>query len=171
MPALTPDFTIQKLDFNGQVVYAYPGRLLARTPGAVVLEAFFDRADRLELGYTVFERGDRFVEYFYADRWYNLFEVYAVGSGALRGWYANLARPAQIEDGQVSAVDLALDVWIAPEGEGRILDEAEFAALPLTPAEAQAVQAACAELLGLAARRAGPFAKIKAPLQSEEGLS
>jgi hypothetical protein len=165
-----PTLTIRKLDLAGHETYAYPGTLVARTPQGIVLEAFFSRADRLDLGYTVFERGDRFVEYFYADRWYNIFEVYAVGTGALRGWYCNLARPAQIEDHRVNAVDLALDVWIAPDGESRILDETEFAALPLAPDEVRAVRAACAELLSLAARHAGPFVKIKAPLQAEEGL-
>jgi hypothetical protein len=163
------DITVHKLDLNSRSVYSYPGTVLARTATALSLEAFFTRSARLDLGYTVFEAGDRFVEHFYADRWYNIFEVYAVGTGRLRGWYCNLTRPALIEAGQVSAVDLGLDVWVGRDGQARVLDEAEFAALPLSPEEVRAVRAACAELLELAAHRAGPFEKIDPPRLADEG--
>ena len=156
---MTASITIRKLDLAGQEVYAYPGQVLERTATSVTLEAFFSRYDRLELGYTVFERGDRFVEHFYTDRLYNVFEIYAVGTNTLRGWYCNLTRPAVVEDRQISAVDLALDVWVEADGRAQVLDEAEFAALPLAPQEISAVRAACAELLDLAARQAGPFAR------------
>ena len=59
------------------------------------LEAFFDRDD-MELGYTVFKRGDRFVETYYDDRWYNVFAVYDRDDGGLMGWYCNICRPAVI---------------------------------------------------------------------------
>ncbi len=152
-----PDFTIRKLDLSGREVFSYRGTVLERPPTSVIVEAFFSRYDRLDLGYTVFERGDRFVEHFFADRWYNIFEVYAAKSQGLRGWYCNLTRPAIIRDHEVSAVDLALDVWVDPLGQAQVLDEAEFAALPLSADEARAVRAACAELLRLAGDRAEPF--------------
>ncbi len=152
-----PDFTIRKLDLSGREVFSYRGTVLERTATSVTVEAFFSRYDRLDLGYTVFERGDRFVEHFFADRWYNIFEVYAVDGQGLRGWYCNLTRPAIIRDHEVSAVDLALDVWVDPLGQAQVLDEAEFAALPLSADESRTVRAACAELLRLAADRADPF--------------
>ena len=149
---------VRKLGLDGSETFAYTGTLLERTPTSVTLEARFERSDRLELGYTVFERGDRFVEHFYSDRGYNVFAVYAVGSGALRGWYCNITRPAVIEAERVSAVDLALDLWVTPDGSSVVLDEAEFAALGLPPAESEAARAALAELQSLARRREGPFA-------------
>jgi uncharacterized protein len=152
-----PTITIRKLDHTGREVFAYPGTVLERTATSVTVEAFFNRYDRLDLGYTVFERGDRFVESFFTDRWYNIFEIYAVGSQTLRGWYCNLTRPAIIHDHEVSAVDLALDVWVDAAGQALVLDEAEFAALPLPADEVDIVRAACAELLAQAAQRAGPF--------------
>jgi hypothetical protein len=152
-----PDFTIRKLDHTGREVFSYPGTVLERTATSVTVEAFFSRYDRLDLGYTVFERGDRFVEYFFTDRWYNIFEIYAARDQRLRGWYCNLTRPAVIHDHEVSAVDLALDVWVDPLGQAQVLDEAEFAALPLSAEENRAVRTACAELLRLAAEHAGPF--------------
>jgi hypothetical protein len=148
---------IRKLDLDGREVFSYPGALLARTENSVTVEAFFERYERLDLGYTVFERGDRFVERFYADRWYNVFEVYSAGTGRLRGWYCNIARPARITAEQVSQVDLALDVWVNPDGSALVLDEDEFAALPLTPEEREAARAAAAEIQALAAQRRAPF--------------
>ena len=154
---MTPDgIIVRKLDTAGDEKIRYPGRVLERTASAVVLEAFFSR-ERMELGFVTLKPGDRFVEYFYADRWYNVFVIYDVDNGRLKGWYCNVTRPAIIADGQVSAVDLALDLWIAPDGSARVLDEDEFAALPLAPEETAAARAALDELRALAAAHAGPF--------------
>ncbi|MBI3360563.1 MAG: DUF402 domain-containing protein, partial [Chloroflexi bacterium] len=106
---MTP-ITIHKLNLAGEEVFAYSGEVVSRTPTSVVVEAYFTRNDRFDLGYTVFERGDRFVEYFFTDRWYNIFDVHAAGTDELRGWYCNVTRPAVCTDGSVRAVDLALDV-------------------------------------------------------------
>ena len=156
-------FGVRKLDLDGREIFAYHGRLLTRTPQSVVLEARFERYDRLDLGCTVFERGDRFVEFFYADRWYNVFAVYAAGSGALRGWYCNITRPALIEADQVSSIDLALDLWVNPDGSTVVLDEGEFTALALPAADRAAAHAALRELQQLAARQAWPFDTNKKP--------
>jgi len=158
------DWIIRKLDLDGRETFRYAAsRVLDRTATSITLEAFFTRYDRLDLGYTVFERGDRFIEHFYADRWYNVFEVRAAGSDALRGWYCNIARPARLAEGEVAQVDLALDVWVNPDGSALVLDEAEFAALALSPEEAASARAAVDEIRTLAADRAGPFAGAQAP--------
>jgi predicted RNA-binding protein associated with RNAse of E/G family len=130
--------------------------VLGRTASAVVLEAFFSR-ERMELGFVTLKPGDRFMEYFYADRWYNVFVIYDVDNGRLKGWYCNVTRPAIIADREVSAVDLALDLWIASDGSALVLDEDEFAALPLAPEEKATARAALDELRALAAAHAGPF--------------
>lgn len=148
---------VRKLNLDEEEKIRYPGRVLERTASAVVLEAFFSR-ERMELGFVTLKPGDRFVEYFYADRWYNVFVIYDVDNGRLKGWYCNVTRPTIIADGQVSAVDLALDLWIAPDGSVLVLDEDEFAALPLAPEETAAARAALDELRALAAAHAGPFA-------------
>jgi hypothetical protein len=152
------EIIVRKLNAAGEETYRWTGRVLARTDNSVVVEAFFARYDRLDLGYTIFERGDRFVEHFYSDRWYNVFAIHAAGSDVLRGWYCNLTRPARFTDSEITHEDLALDVWVDADGRARVLDEEEFAALPLSEAEREAARAALAELLDLASQRAGPFA-------------
>ncbi len=148
-------FTSRKLDHAGRQVIAYPGRVLRRDDRAIVLRTGWDRPP-MDLGYIVLEPGDRWTEYFYADRWYNIFEIRA-SDGRLKGWYCNVTRPACIGADEVAAEDLALDLWVAPDGETRVLDEDEFAALPLPPAEREAAQKALAELQAMVARKAAPF--------------
>ena len=95
---------------------------------------------------------DSDLETFYRDRWYNVFAVYDRDDGVLKGWYCNVTRPATITDAAVSSDDLALDVWVSPAGDVTVLDEDEFAALPLPPADRTAARAALAQLLALAGR-------------------
>ena len=121
---------VYKLDAYGNLVWQYPARLLDRQPYYVRLEAYFDRED-MDLGYTVLRWGDRFVEYFYTDRWYNVFAVYGGENGRFKGWYCNICRPAVITDNSVSCAELALDLWVAPNGGMLVLDEDEFAALDI----------------------------------------
>jgi len=147
--------TIRKLGHAGRQVTAYPGRVLWHNDHAIVLRTGWDRAP-LDMGFVVLEPGDRWTEYFYADRWYNIFEICA-SDGRLKGWYCNITRPAHISADEVAAEDLALDLWVAPDGEMQVLDEDEFTALPLTPAERDAAQKALAELQEMVAQRAAPF--------------
>ena len=147
--------TIRKLDYAGHEVTVYPGWVLRRKDHAIVLRTFWNRAP-LDVGYVVLEPGDRWTEYFYADRWYNIFEIRA-SDGRLKGWYCNVTRPARISAGEVVWEDLALDLWVAPDGETLVLDEDEFAALPLTPADCEAAQQALAELQEMVAQKAAPF--------------
>ena len=147
--------TVYKLDLDENVVFSWPGRVLVRTDSAIVIEAFFDRYERLDLGYTVFERGDRFVEYFYGDRWYSVFAVH--GAGGFKGWYCNVNRPAQIDATTIYTVDLALDLWVWPNRTWRVLDEDEFEALALDAAERAAAVAALAELQALVRAGSEPF--------------
>jgi protein associated with RNAse G/E len=115
------------------VTYEYEGTLLSQDEHSIVLEALFDRADMPFMD-VVFKTGDRFVEYYYTDRWYNIFAVYDRDDGRLKGWYCNVGKPAVFEAGVVSYVDLALDLWVSTTGQQTVLDEDEFEALELDEA-------------------------------------
>jgi protein associated with RNAse G/E len=121
---------VQKKNPAGEVMYEYEGRLLRHDEHTIVLEALFDRADMPFMD-VVFRRGDRFVEYYYTDRWYNIFVIHDGEGGNVKGWYCNIGRPAIFEDGTVSYIDLALDLWVSVGGEQTVLDEDEFEALDL----------------------------------------
>ncbi len=148
-------FIVHKLNHLGEEKIAWPGRVLARTDNAIVLEATFTHGP-LDLGYVVLKPGDRFIEHYFFDRWYNIFEIYDVDDGAFKGWYCNVTRPARLEADDLSAEDLALDVFARPGGAALALDEDEFAALPLAEEDARQARAALRELLRLAAEGALP---------------
>ena len=147
--------TIHKLDHRGQEVLAYPGRVIRRTETELVVQTGWDRP-AMELGYVTLEPGDRWREFFFRDRWYNVFEI-RTSDLRLKGWYCNITRPASITPTQVAAEDLALDLWVAPDGSSQVLDEDEFAALPLPPQERIAAKQALADLLAMVAQRVPPF--------------
>lgn len=121
---------VQKKNPNGEVTYQYEGVLLKRDENSITLEALFDRQDMPFMD-IVLKKGDRFVEHYYTDRWYNIFAVYDRDNGKLKGWYCNVGKPAVIDDSLVSYVDLALDLWISANGEQTVLDEDEFEKLDL----------------------------------------
>jgi len=121
---------VQKKNPAGEVTYEYEGVLLSRNEDSVTLEALFDRADMPFMD-VVFKTGDRFVEYYYADHWYNIFAIHDRDSEKIKGWYCNIGKPAVFEDGIVSYIDLALDLWVAIDGKQTVLDEDEFEELKL----------------------------------------
>lgn len=121
---------VQKKNPAGEVTYEYEGELLNRDANSITLEALFDRADMPFMD-VVFKTGDRFIEYYYTDRWYNIFVIQDRDNEKIKGWYCNIGKPAVIEDGIVSYVDLALDLWVSIDGKQTVLDEDEFEALEL----------------------------------------
>ncbi len=81
---------------------------------------------------TIIRTGDRFIETYFTERWYNVFEIHDREDDRLKGWYCNIGRPAVMEsENTISYVDLALDLWVAPDGSQTVLDEDEFDALDL----------------------------------------
>jgi len=133
--------TVLKRDLNGEIVWQYEGRILKRGVNFVLLEAFFNRDDMPFMD-VVLKRDDRFVEKFYTDRWYNVFEIYDRDDGKFKGWYCNVGYPAVLDADSVSYIDLALDLWVAVDGKQTVLDEDEFLELQIdVRTRAQAVAA------------------------------
>jgi len=77
--------TVHKLDETGREVWYYHGVVLDRTTTSLTLEAHFDRQD-LDFHGMLLRRGDRFVETYYSDRWYNVFAIYDVDDDHHKCW-------------------------------------------------------------------------------------
>ena len=137
--------TVIKRNDRGQETWRYQGRRLEQADGRLVLEAFFDREEMWLQG-MLLSKGDRFIETYYTDRWYNIFEIHARDDDSLRGWYCNISRPAEIEGDTISWVDLALDLLVFPDRRQVVLDEDEFARLEISPEERRQAQATLVEL-------------------------
>lgn len=123
---------IIKLNHLGQETWRYSGKVLKQTSSLIVLEAFFDREETL-VADLVLMRGDRFIEYYYNDRWYNIYEIQDLTHHHIKGWYCNISYPAVFSTRSVTYQDLALDLLVYPAGKQVVLDEDEFETLPLSP--------------------------------------
>lgn len=151
--------TIIKLGPQGEEKIRYTGEIVERVDKHVVISASWTMGMK-DLGYARFEPGDRFVEYYYEDRWFNIFEI--ASSGDIRkGWYCNITEPAQIYDERIEQIDLFLDVWVKPTGETLILDEDEFeAATTMSEDQKVGAQKGLQNLLQWVQERQKPFDTI-----------
>lgn len=134
--------TVRKRDETGRVTWEYSGTLLERGDGYVRLEARFNRPDMPFQG-ILLKLNDRFVETFYTDRWYNIFEIHDREDDALKGWYCNIGHPAVWDSPEaISYKDLYIDLWVTPAGLQTVLDEDEFEQARLdAPTRERALQA------------------------------
>ena len=144
--------TVIKLNIQKQETFRYSGQVLARYLDSVVLEAFFNRPDLPFHGITM-ANGDRFIEIYYRQRWYNILEIHDRQDDHLKGWYCNVTMPARITLKQVAYIDLALDLLVFPDGKQLVLDECEFSALEVDKRTREKAFTALKELQDLAAAK------------------
>jgi spermidine/putrescine transport system ATP-binding protein len=139
-----------------QCLSGHTGMLLRRESNILVLEARFQLQDLPFMG-IVIRTEDRFIETYFTDRWYNIFEIHDRDDDHLKGWYCNIGKPMVMEsENKISYVDLALDLWVAQDGTQTVLDADEFAALDLDAQTKSKAQAALKELRGLFLDKKGP---------------
>jgi len=136
--------TVIKQDPSGHETWRYDGQVLTRREDEIVIEAFFDRED-IDFHGICLCRGDRFVETYYTNRWYNIYEIFDA-AGHRKGWYCNVTTPAEINMKHIAYRDLALDLLVFPNGRQLILDEDEFAALEIPTDWRKAARQALSEL-------------------------
>ena len=117
--------TVIKLSPQREEKIRYTGHIVEHLTHRVVLQASWTLPMR-DLGYTRFEPQDQFREYYYTDRWFNIFAI-SSAIGMHKGWYCNITEPAQLDRDYIQQVDLLLDVWVNPAGKPLLLDEDEFA--------------------------------------------
>ncbi len=119
--------TVHKLNSKREETWRYTGQELRRTEKGLLIEAYFNRDDT-PFHNLILKRNDRFVEAYFFDRWYNIFEMYDRDDGSLKGWYCNVTTPAELHESDIRYVDLALDLLVYPDGRQLTLDEDEFEA-------------------------------------------
>ena len=153
--------TVCKIDYVTQhVLISWPGTVVESDGDGCVLRApFLPKGSAAVLVDGVpFEAGDVFTEFYFWGRWYNVFHV-AAADGTPKGWYCNVCRPPCLADETLTYVDLALDLFVHPDGRMTVLDEDEFevAALNIySPEDARGARDGLAALLELASAGALP---------------
>ncbi len=139
---------VRKLKPNHEETRRYWAKVLAVYTDGVLLEAFFDVEDRHLKGMEL-DKGDRFIERYYSNRWYNIYEIYKDGEKELKGWYCDIAEPAVFKEKEISFVDLALDMLVLASGTLSVLDWDEFDHLRLNKDQKDKAVAALDELKDL----------------------
>ena len=125
---------IIKNDYLGNSVWEYDGKVIEQSASAFLLEAHFNRSDLMFNGVFLRE-GDRFLELYPLEKWFNIFEIHDKDNEEIKGWYCNITRPARYDAEKISYDDLALDLLVYPDRKMLVLDEDEFRSLSLDPIE------------------------------------
>jgi protein associated with RNAse G/E len=116
--------TIKSRKFDGSVRRSWKCDLTDRDGSLLVFLGIFDlEVNHSDLG--IIRRGTVSYEYYWLDRWYNVFRFHEP-DGSLRNFYCNINMPPVFEDGVLDYVDLDIDVLVWPSSEYKILDLEEF---------------------------------------------
>ena len=130
----------------------YEAELVRREGTLTLVRAAWGLPFSVDLELFTIVPGDMLEEYFYTDRWYNIFAVYD-WQGQIKGWYCNITRPAHDAGSYLTSEDLELDLVVAADcATLRVLDEDEFALRQLDQHDPEAYHAALDALDELIAR-------------------
>jgi protein associated with RNAse G/E len=98
--------------------------LLRQEGSLLVLDGEFDSEVEHDLLGTI-ARGTHSLEYYWLDRWYNVFR-FSQPNGQLRNYYCNINVPPTFNGQILSYVDLDLDILVRPDFSYQILDAEDF---------------------------------------------
>ena len=157
----TPEqVTVRVLKYDGAEYRRWPARLARREGSLIVLEAAFEFAVQHHLLGDI-QHGTRTIEYYWLDRWYNVFRFLRTDDST-RLYYCNVNMPPQFEDDVLTYIDLDIDILVQPDFSYQVLDQEEFAAnaarYGYSEQTKRQAEAAVAELIKMIEARQFPFA-------------
>lgn len=156
-----PDqITVRVLKYDGSEYRRWSAAIARREGQMIVLDAeFADEVQHDLLGNI--SRGTRTIEYYWLDRWYNIFR-FLEGDGATKLYYCNINMLPEFSRGILSYIDLDLDILVQPDFAYQLLDLEEFEANAVRygyPVQVKRqAQKALAELISKIETRQFPFA-------------
>ena len=116
--------TIRVLKYDGREYRSWKARLREVRDRRLVLDAEFDVEVRHDSLGTI-PKGTRTIEYYWLDRWYNMFQ-FLRDDGRTRLFYCNINTPPAWEGSVLSYVDLDIDILVEPDLSYQVLDLNEF---------------------------------------------
>lgn len=151
--------TVRAYKYDGSEHRHWPAKLLKQDGALLVLDASFPEEVNHDLLGTI-ASGTRSIEYYWLDRWYNVFRFSQPG-GELRSYYCNVNVPPEFDGLTLSYVDLDIDILVEPDLSYRVVDLKDFEQNAFRyhySAELQQnATRALSELIQLIERRAFPF--------------
>ena len=116
--------TVRACKYDGLEHRRWTAKLRRQESSLLVLDAEFDKEIRHELLGTI-AIGTQSIEYYWLDRWYNIFR-FAAPHGALKSYYCNVNMPPAFDGSVLSYIDLDIDVLVESDLSYRVLDLDEF---------------------------------------------
>ena len=115
---------INSRKFNGEIHRSWKADFIEKRDSLLIFVGVFEKEVRhSKLG--VIRRGTISYEYYWLDRWYNIFKFHEP-EGELRNFYCNVNMPPQYENNVLDYVDLEIDVLVSKNFDVEILDRDEF---------------------------------------------
>lgn len=116
--------TINSRKFDGRIHRSWTAKLLEKKDSLLCFVGEFDHEIKhSHLG--VIKRGTLSYEFYWLNRWYNVFR-FDEPDGGLRNFYCNLSMPPIFKNDVLDYVDLDVDVLIWQDFSYQILDLEEF---------------------------------------------
>jgi uncharacterized protein len=158
LPTL-PLITVRSFKYDGTEHKRWPARVVRQDSSLIELDATFEEEVRHALLGTI-APGTQSIEYYWLDRWYNVFR-FLEPAGRLLNYYCNVNVPPVFDGRLLSYIDLDLDILVAPDLSYSILDQDEFemnaARFKYPPEVRRRAAQALDELVALIESRRFPF--------------
>jgi protein associated with RNAse G/E len=106
--------TVNSRKYDLKIRKSWQCHLIERDDSLLTLVGEFD-SDISHAGLGSIARGTMSKEYYWLDRWYNVFH-FCEPDGSFRNFYCNITMPPKFEDLVIDYVDLDLDVIVWPDG-------------------------------------------------------
>ena len=124
MENLENNILIYSKKFDGEICKSWQAKLIKHENSLLIFKGIFEREiNHPDLG--VIRRGTISYEYYWLDRWFNIFKFYEP-DGTFRNFYCNTNLPPTFENGIFQYVDLDIDVVVWKDFSTKILDIEEF---------------------------------------------
>lgn len=118
------EITVRVLKYDGTEYRRWDATVAERHESLIVLDAEFAEEVQHHLLGDI-SRGTRTIEYYWLDRWYNIFRFLET-DGSTKLFYCNISMPPAIHDGVLSYIDLDIDILVQPDWSFEVLDLEEF---------------------------------------------
>jgi protein associated with RNAse G/E len=116
--------TVRAHKYDGSAHRSWCARVLRQEGSLIVLDAVFAEEIQHDLLGTI-KRGTSSLEYYWLDRWYNIFR-FQQPSGELRSYYCNVNIPPEFDGEVLSYIDLDIDILVNADFSFSVIDQDEF---------------------------------------------
>ena len=115
---------INSRKFDGKVHRSWQASLIERRDSLLIFVGEFER-EVIHSNLGVIRRGTVSYEYYWLDRWYNIFQFHEP-DGELRNFYCNISEPPKLFKNILDYVDFDIDILVWKDFSYEILDLEEF---------------------------------------------